>query len=205
MQVSLWVPYWVVNATQLPLTLQHYASALSGSVHDGGFLRNGGATSPQLQLPPAYATPATEASTPRTTFEAASEVEDNTTAAERERRREAAVAAGVSHRHTLAHASRGKDGGGQQLGVGLGAGASATLARASSKEPGLVEAVGPRPQSPKLFSQPPQLGLKFLVEEEKREVGRSRAYAGEETKGSYQGEKGEGRGGADTEDDEYMR
>ncbi|CAN0223700.1 unnamed protein product, partial [Ectocarpus sp. 13 AM-2016] len=32
-EVSLWVPYWVVNATSLPLTLQHY---LHASRHSGG-------------------------------------------------------------------------------------------------------------------------------------------------------------------------
>lgn len=203
MQVSLWVPYWVVNATSLPLTLQHYASALSGSAHDGGFLRHGGATAPQLQLPPAYASSTAEASITRATFEAASDAEDNTTAAERERRREDA---GVSQRRARARARGDGYGDGKQLGVGVGTGAFATLARASSKEPGLVEAVGPGPHFPKLFSQPPQLGLKFLVEEEKRELNRSRAYAGEETKRSFQEEeKGEDRGGAVAEDEEYMR
>lgn len=29
-QVSLWVPYWVVNATSLPLVFQHYPAALTG-------------------------------------------------------------------------------------------------------------------------------------------------------------------------------
>lgn len=199
-QVSLWVPYWVVNATSLPLTLQHYPSALSGSVPDGGFLRHGGATAAQLQLPPAYATSKTDASTRNATFEA-TYAEDNTTAAERQGR---SGGAGVSQSHTRAHARGDEYGDGKQLGVEVGTGASASLARASSKEPGLVEAAGPWPQSPKLFSQPPQLGLKFLVEEEERELGRSRASVGEETTASFQ-EKGEDGGRPVTEDREYMR
>lgn len=202
------MPYWVVNATSLPLTLQHYASALTGSVHDGGFLRHGGATASHLQLPPAYAASKPAAAITSATFEAASGAEDSHTSAARREGRSGD--AGVAQSHTRARVVReDAHGDERQLGVEVaGTGASAALDRASSSmEPGFVEAAGQsRPQSPKLFSQPPQLGLKFLVEEEKRELARSRANFGEETKRSLQEEEEGGDGGeAVTEDDEDMR
>ncbi|CAM9268648.1 unnamed protein product, partial [Laminaria digitata] len=207
-QVSLWVPYWVVNATSLPLTLQHYASALTGSVHDGGVLRHGGATASHLQLPPAYAASKPAAAITSATFEAASGAEDSHTSAARREGRSGD--AGVAQSHTRARVVReDAHGDERQLGVEVaGTGASAALDKASSsKEPGFVEAASQsRPQLPKLFSQPPQLGLKFLVEEEKRELVRSRANFGEETKRSLQEEEEGGDGGeAVTEDVEDMR
>lgn len=123
-------------------------------------------------------------------------------------------AAGVIRSRTRARAGE------EEVEVGTGA-SSAALTGASSKRRRVVKvkASGPGPSTEhrKLFSQPPQLGLKFLVQEEEiRELGGGRhAQEGEETKGSSQEEpkgyvrgqeKEEGAaGGAGTRHDQCMR
>lgn len=50
-QVSLWVPYWVVNATSLPLTLQHYYPAAPSGIIHGTSDEIGSTTSLEWELP----------------------------------------------------------------------------------------------------------------------------------------------------------
>lgn len=55
-QVSLWVPYWVVNATSLPLVFQHYPAALTG-VHGNSFSGDDNLAAGQQQQHAAAANP----------------------------------------------------------------------------------------------------------------------------------------------------
>lgn len=192
--VSMWVPYWVVNTTSLPLLFQHDPFALG--IHDKGrlMLAQGEEIAAAGQLPAAAAATATATSaaavddtTPRggestgSASVASAGPEDREGDGENaeQQRRQAAEGAG-DHGTLGGTGGTGGGGSGHRFSGGRDTGFKE---KGQEEEQEKEEHEGEEPatdngrrgssrRSPKLFEQPVLLGLKHLVEDE-RAVGDS--------------------------------
>lgn len=183
----------MVNATSLPLALQHYPSALESgggfvdNSSSSGLLDDGGVNAAKLSLPPAHqATTAVALSTTNARSEkAVSDIHHITPTPDEGSRR---VGGGEEVEGSIPCDRRA--GAGRH---GFGAGETASLG-----ETGVAGAAGPLPRPRnKLLSQPPFLGLKQLLENDELEPETdcfARSGMGEE-KSCYCSEEGEDEDG----------
>lgn len=187
MKVSLWVPYWVVNATSLPLTLEHYHPA--GSTQDSGFLLGDEGTrttaEAHLQLPPSHATTAEQAS-----FVGASSSTKNKTlpmnagsSGSRQREGERRFTRAEKGKSSSLNENIVQSGGGSDgVGNGLGLGPAAEIKVPAER--GTL--LSPRRES-NFFAQPPLLRLKILVGDGRNDDDGQDNQTDEE---NFDGEKG---------------